>query len=183
MECEKYVFGGRWEQIVCVCVCVCACAHMRVSVSVHFECGLEREQTVMLMSTTWAPKPFHGLQNSWGAHIVDINPVPGACMWCGECVSDGRWGWRIFVCVWVCGDDCRKRKRVNWHGYILPYVLPFTCLHSDFTDESIASLTKWLRRPPWKWQTQDLIPTSAGIFPGRVIPVTQKLALQWLPGA
>ena len=43
-------------------------------------------------------------------------------------------------------------------------------------------LASWLRRPPRQRKIPGSNPASAvGIFPGRVIPVTSKLALQWLP--
>ena len=38
-----------------------------------------------------------------------------------------------------------------------------------------------LWHPPWEWKIRDSNPTSARIFPGRVIPVTSELALWWLP--
>ena len=44
-----------------------------------------------------------------------------------------------------------------------------------------ASLAKWLRRPPRKRKVRSLNPACDGIFLGWVIPVTSKLALQWLP--
>ena len=44
-----------------------------------------------------------------------------------------------------------------------------------------TSLDKWLRRMPQKRKVQSSNPTCDGIFPGRVIPVTQKLALKWPP--
>ena len=44
-----------------------------------------------------------------------------------------------------------------------------------------ASLAWWLRRPPRERKIRGSNPACDGIFPGRVIPVTQKLALQWLP--
>ena len=41
---------------------------------------------------------------------------------------------------------------------------------------------QWLRRPPRELKILGLIPAyDVLIFPGRVIPVTSKLALQWLP--
>ena len=44
-----------------------------------------------------------------------------------------------------------------------------------------ASLAWWLRRPPRERNVPGSNPACAGFFRGRVIPVTQKLALQWLP--
>ena len=44
-----------------------------------------------------------------------------------------------------------------------------------------ASLAKWLRCPPLKQKVRSSNPICDGIFPGRVIPVTYKLAT--LPGA
>ena len=45
-----------------------------------------------------------------------------------------------------------------------------------------ASLAQWLRRPPRERKIRGSIPPRAvSIFPGRVIPVTSKLVLQWLP--
>ena len=44
-----------------------------------------------------------------------------------------------------------------------------------------ASFTLWLRRPPSERQIRGSNPACAGIFQGRVMPVTSKLALQWLP--
>ena len=44
-----------------------------------------------------------------------------------------------------------------------------------------ASLTWWLRHSPGGWKIRGSNPTCTGIFLGRVIPVTSKLALQWLP--
>ena len=44
-----------------------------------------------------------------------------------------------------------------------------------------ASLAKWLRRPPLEWKIRGSNPACDGIFLGRVIPVTLKLALRWLP--
>ena len=38
-----------------------------------------------------------------------------------------------------------------------------------------------VRRPPREWKIPGSNPAGAGIFLGRVIPVTQNLALQWLP--
>ena len=44
-----------------------------------------------------------------------------------------------------------------------------------------ALLASWLRRPPWERKTWGMILVSTmRIFPGRVITVTSKLALQWL---
>ena len=44
-----------------------------------------------------------------------------------------------------------------------------------------ASLAQWLRRPSREEQTRGSIPAfSMGNFPGRVIPVTHELALEWL---
>ena len=41
-------------------------------------------------------------------------------------------------------------------------------------------LAKWLRRPPQERRTRGLIPAfSVGIFPGRLLPVIQKLPFQW----
>ena len=54
--------------------------------------------------------------------------------------------------------------------------------HSHFPPIPTASLAKWLRRPPRERKIRGSIPVCAmGIFPGRVIPVTSTLALQWLP--
>ena len=48
--------------------------------------------------------------------------------------------------------------------------------------EITASLAEWLRRPPPGRKIRGSISAcTMGIFPGRVIPVTSKLALQWLP--
>ena len=45
-----------------------------------------------------------------------------------------------------------------------------------------ASLAQWLRRPPRERKIPGSNPACDGIFLGsRVIPVTLKLALQWLP--
>ena len=44
-----------------------------------------------------------------------------------------------------------------------------------------ASLAKLLRRPPRERKIRGSNPACDWIFPGRVIPVTYKLALQWLP--
>ena len=38
-----------------------------------------------------------------------------------------------------------------------------------------------VRRPPREWKTPGSNPACAGIFRGRVIPVTVKMAPQWLP--
>ena len=46
----------------------------------------------------------------------------------------------------------------------------------------IASLALWLRRPPRERQSRVQFPLSClGLCPGRVIPVTSKLMVQWLP--
>ena len=39
-----------------------------------------------------------------------------------------------------------------------------------------ASLAKWLRRPPPERKIRDSNPPWVGVFHGRVIPVTSKLA-------
>ena len=44
-----------------------------------------------------------------------------------------------------------------------------------------ASLSSWLRCPPRERKIPGSNPDCDGNFPGRVIPVNQKLALQWLP--
>ena len=46
----------------------------------------------------------------------------------------------------------------------------------------MTTLDWWLRRPPWERQIHGSIPAcTVGIFGGRVIPVTLKLAFKWLP--
>ena len=52
---------------------------------------------------------------------------------------------------------------------------------SQWTALLTASLAQCLRRPPREQKIRVLNPAGDGIFPGRVIPVTQKLAFQWLP--
>ena len=44
-----------------------------------------------------------------------------------------------------------------------------------------ALMAWWLRHPPREQKTQGSNPVCDRIFLDRVIPVTQKLALQWLP--
>ena len=44
-----------------------------------------------------------------------------------------------------------------------------------------TSFSKWLRCLPQERKIWGSNPACAGIFPGQVIPVTWKLALQWLP--
>ena len=54
---------------------------------------------------------------------------------------------------------------------------PALSLHSVLT----TSLAKWLRCPPQERKVRSSNPACDGIFPGWVIPVIWKLALQWLP--
>ena len=44
-----------------------------------------------------------------------------------------------------------------------------------------TSLAEWLKRPPREQKIQGSNPAGDGILPGRVIPVTYTLALQWVP--
>ena len=62
------------------------------------------------------------------------------------------------------------------HLLLLPLLEP-----QHWLSYSTVSLALWLTRPPRERQTQGSIPACAGIFRGQVIPVTLKLALQWLP--
>ena len=57
----------------------------------------------------------------------------------------------------------------------------FNGQHLYFPYQVTVSLAWWLRRPPRERKIRGLNPACDGIFPGRVIPVTYKLALQWLP--
>ena len=60
-------------------------------------------------------------------------------------------------------------------------VLAFMASLDRSLQSHTASLAKWLRCPPRKQKVRSLNPICDGIFPGRVIPVTYKLAT--LPGA
>ena len=59
---------------------------------------------------------------------------------------------------------------------------PYSLLSPVFLSYlSTASMAEWLRRPPRERKTRGSNPACDGIFPGRVILVTSKLALQRLP--
>ena len=53
--------------------------------------------------------------------------------------------------------------------------------HTHTFTHSTTSVAKWLRRRLESRRSQVRIPFVPRFFQGRVIPVTLKLALQWLP--
>ena len=56
-----------------------------------------------------------------------------------------------------------------------------TIFHFHFRENPYRLVGLVVRCPPQKRKIQGLNPAWAGFFRGRVIPVTLKLALQWLP--
>ena len=73
----------------------------------------------------------------------------------------------LFSSLVTTGDQC-------WNALVHPS--SGSPLHLSAT----ASLAKWLRRSPREGKIRGSNPACDGIFPGRIIPVTSKFALQWL---
>ena len=100
-------------------------------------------------------------------------PTPLTC-W----LHSQRGGWTVqpgpSVLLTAPPTSRRLTQTANSNEHI-PFLLLLSVLfvHHRFFSKST--------RPPREWKIRDSNPACTGIFPGRVIPVTLKLALQWLP--
>ena len=77
---------------------------------------------------------------------------------------------RLSACLFLCFVILFFILYLNHHG-----------ITTDLIKSHTSSLAWWLRRRPRERKILGSNPACDGIFPGRVIPVTSKLALQWLP--